>query len=210
MNNYERIPLYVLLAFCVGVIGYFIFRKGPVQEEKKIEVVLRYDSLPKSINNSTIEKPVVYRAGEINIPPAQLQILQSQDTVLLRQVLQEIFSRYYEIRTQKTTSSDDSIEITTIDTLTENSIVGRKLSYKLRFPVSQTTIVNNPPNRNKLYVGASIEAGANGLYGISPELSFAMKKGTMIGIGYNTYALATGQDKYAFRISLSQKIRIKK
>ncbi len=210
MKNYERIPLYVLLACCLILIGYLVFRKGPVQEEQKVEVILKWDSIPHSINNSTIEKPVVYKAGEINIPPAQLNVIQSHDTALIKQVLRETLARYYEVSTQKITTHNDSIIITTIDTITENNITGRHLQYKLLFPINHTTIVNNPPNRVKLYAGASITAGQNGLYDISPQLSLALKKGTLIELGYNTYALATGQDKYAFRISLSQKIRLKK
>ena len=219
MKNYERIILYALLAICFACIGYLFFNKNSVQENQKIEIKLNWDSALKTINISTIDKPIVYKSGEINIPPAQLQILQSQDTASLRILLQEILPRYYEIRTQKTVSVDDSIQITTIDTLTENAIIGRKLQYKILFPVAQTTIINNPPNRNKLYIGAFGEAGERGIYGFGPKLDYATKKGTLIGLQYNLYPLVIKQnglisavdpDKYVFRVSLSQKISLKK
>lgn len=208
--NKQLIPLYALLTALVIVVIFLLFRKSPNPEKQEIKVTLNWDSIQHTVTNNLIAPPVIFKPGELNIPPAQLSILQSTDTALLRQVLHEVLARYYEIRTQETTSITDSIIITTVDTLTENTITGRHLKYQLRFPITSTTVINNPPNRTKLYIGASIEAGQNGLYGVSPELHLAMKKGTMIGLGYNTYALATGQDKYAFRFSISQKIRLKK
>jgi hypothetical protein len=204
----KQIPLYALIAILGGILIYLLIKKPAKIDPQEVKVILSYDSLPKTVNNSTIEKPIIFKPGEINIPPAQLQILQSNDTALLRQVLREVLSRYYEERVQHTTTVDSNIVIETWDTITENAIYGRKLQYKWLKPTATTII--NPPNRVKLYAGASITAGQNGLYDISPQLSLALKKGTLIEVGYNTYALATGQDKYAFRFSLSQKIRLKK
>ncbi len=209
--NKQLIPLYALIAILAGILIFLLFRKPPVPvEQQEIKITLNWDSLSHTVSNNITSPPVVVKPGELNIPPAQLTILQSTDTAVLRQVLREVLATLHTINTQTTVSETDSIQIISIDTITNNKLKGKNISYKLKFPITTTTTIINPPNRNKLYLGASIEAGQNGLYGISPEVSFAMKKGTMVGLGYNTYALATGQDKYQFRISLSQKIRLKK
>jgi len=207
----ENIRFLILLATLITFIGVIVWgiSKFDIRNyDKQVIIKLDYDSLPQQINNSTIEKPTVIKQGDLNIPAPIINVLNSQDTALLKQVLHEVLARYYEERVQHTVNADSNIVIDTWDSLTENAIYGRKLQYKWLQPVKQTTTIIN--ERNKLYVGASVEAGQNGLYAISPELSFAMKKGTMVGLGYNAYNLATGQDKYSFRVSVAQKISFRK
>lgn len=208
--NKQLIPLYALLTALGIVVIFLLFRKSPDPEKQEIKVTLNWDSIQHTVTNNLTSPPVVVKPGQFNIPPAQLTILQSTDTAVLRQVLREVFATLHTVNAQTTVSETDSIQIISIDTITNNKLKGKNISYKLKFPITSTTTIINPPNRVKLYAGASITAGQNGLYDVSPQLSLALKKGTLIEVGYNTYALATGQDKYAFRFSLSQKIRLKK
>jgi len=212
MIDFKLIPLYSLVIILIGAVAYLIFRKPPTGDidKPKITVVLNYDSLWHSPTNQIISGPVTVKPGIVNVPPSVIQIMNSTDTTSLKLVLKELLNNFYTIRTQETTTEDDSLKIVTVDTITQNKLVGQSLKYKIKFPITSTTTIINPPNSVKLYAGASISAGQNGLYDVSPQLSLALKKGTLIEIGYNTYALATGQDKYAFRFSLSQKIRLKK
>lgn len=205
MNNLDRFILYGLILAGIFVL-YF---KGCNDKGQEVKVVLTYDSLPRSINNSTIEKPVIFKSGEVNLPAPVIQVLNSStlDTALLKQVYRELAEKHFAIVTQKTVSEDDSFRITTIDTLTENRILGRNLRYEILFPTS-TTIISK--ERNKLFLGAFVEAGVKGLYNVAPSVSFENKKGLLLNINYNVYNLATNKDKFSFGVGVSQKIRLKR
>lgn len=205
MKLTERLILYVI---ALAAILFFYFKKPVTVNNPYVTVKLNYDSIPVVNNNSTIEKPLVYKAGEINIPAAQLNILQSTDTALLRQVLHEVLARYYEVNVQHTTTADTSLIVDTWDTISQNQLQGRKLQYKILRPTQ--IITNNPPVRNKVFAGFYLEAGANGLYSIAPEITFENKKGMLLKLNYNAYNLATGKDKYSFGIGLSKKISLRK
>jgi hypothetical protein len=206
MKNAERIPLYIIILVLIGGLAYLIFRKPVVPESNKVTVVVKYDSIPRQVYNPTINAPITFKEGVNNLPAPIIQILNDTNTGRKLDLLAEIINRYYEVRTQEITTANDSIRITTVDTLTENGIVGRKLTYKLTFPVSkETTIVKV---KNRWFIGGSVDAGQNALYGINAEGYVAMKKGLMFGAGYNTYALFTGKDKYNFQLHLA--IQLKK
>lgn len=200
----ERLILYAIV---IAAILIFYFKQTP-ENLNKVDVKLTYDSIPVVNNHSTIEKPVIYKAGEINIPAAQLNILQSTDTALLRQVLHEVLARYYEVNVQHTTTADTNLIIDTWDTISENKLQGRKLQYKILRPTQ--IITNNPPVRNKVFAGFYLEAGANGLYSVAPEITFENKKGMLLSVNYNIYNAISKKDNYTFGISLQQKIRLKK
>lgn len=200
----ERLILYAIV---IAAILIFYFKQTP-ENLNKVDVKLTYDSIPVVNNHSTIEKPVVYKAGEINIPAAQLNILQSTDTALLRQVLHEVLVRYYEVNVQHTTTEDTNLIVETWDTISENKLQGRKLQYKILRP--SQIITNNPPLRNKVFAGFYLEAGANGLYSVAPEITFENKKGMLLSVNYNIYNAISKKDNYTFGISLQQKIRLKK
>lgn len=199
----ERLILYAIV---IAAILIFYFKQTP-ENLNKVDVKLTYDSIPVVNNHSTIEKPVIYKAGEINIPAAQLNILQSTDTALLRQVLHEVLARYYEVNVQHTTTADTNLIIDTWDTISENKLQGRKLQYKILRPTQ--IITNNPPVRNKVFAGFYLEAGANGLYNVAPEITFENKKGMLLSVNYNIYN-ATGKDKYSFGVGISQKISFRR
>lgn len=204
MPNLKDLILYALII--AGVIVLFLNQNQG--NEDNVTVELKYDSIPRQINNSTISNPITVKPGAVNIPPAQLTILQSTDTALLKSVLKEILNRYYEVRTQEITSADDSISITAVNTITENRITNSKLSYRIKFPVSHIT--NNPPVRNKVFAGIYLEAGANGLYSVAPQVAFENKRGMLLSLNYNAYNLATGTDKYSFGVGVAQKISFRK
>jgi len=205
----NKLPLYILVLILSGAIAYVLFRKAPDGTgQQTVTVKLSYDSLPKIINHSTIENPVVIKPGAMNIPPAIIQLIKQDDSAAISKILFEVLNRYYEDRVQHSVTADTNLIVETWDSITENAIYGRKLQYKWLKPVEVKTII--VPERVKLYAGIGMEAGMNGMYSISPELYLALRKGTMIGIGYNTYSLATGKDKYAFRFSVAQKISFRK
>ena len=205
MPKTERYILYVII---LGFIVWFFLRKPVNTDDANVTVSLKYDSIPTQINSSTIEKPVVIKQGEFNIPEPIIEIMQGNDTALLRQVLHEVLARYYEERVQHTTTADTNIIVETWDSITENAIYGRKLQYKWLRP-TEVKIVQ-PTQRNKVFGGIYLEAGANGLYSIAPELSFENKKGMLLRLNYNAFNLATGKDKYSFGVGISQKISFRK
>ena len=199
------------LIFYILIIGFALvfFFKGCNDKGQEVKVILTYDSLPHSITNSTIEKPVVIKSGAINLPDNVIQVLSNPvyDTALLKQVYKEIAEKYYAVQTQRIVSETDSIQITTTDTLSENRILGRNLTYKLKFPIS-TTIISK--ERNKAFIGVYLCAGQNGLYSVAPEITFENKKGLLLSVNYNLYSLATNKDKFAFGVGVAQKIRLRK
>lgn len=205
MPQLKDLILYVMI---IAFALYYFLRPSVNTDNANVTVNLKYDSIPVVNNHSTIEKPVVYKAGEINIPAAQLNILQSTDTALLRQVLHEVLARYYEVNVQHTTTSDTNLIVETWDTISKNQLQGRKLQYKILRPTQ--IITNNPPVRNKVFAGFYLEAGANGLYSIAPEITFENKKGMLLSVNYNIYNAISKKDNYTFGISLQQKIRLKK
>lgn len=190
----ERLFVYAVVIILIA-FAYFKFGNGISAPQTTI--TLKYDSIPKVINNSQIEKPVVYRAGQINLPPSVIQILNSQslDTALLKQIYKELAGKHYSVVTQRTISEDDSLKITTIDTVSENRILGRSLEYKIKFPVQQITV--NPKLRNRVYVGGSVQSGVHLFEGINADVYLVTKKNTLYKINYNLLDLAKGQP-YSF------------
>lgn len=205
MKLAERLIVYAVVV--AGFVYFAFLKKGnDVQPQDKVEVKFTYDSLPKLVNNSTIEKPIVYKAGEINIPAPILNIMQGHDTVLLRQVLHEVLARYYEERVQHTTTVDSNIIINTWDSITENAIYGRKLQYKWLKPNIETTITKAPKQVFKVFVGANIEAGQYGFNFIGPEVSFLSKNDKWFyQVGWNGYDAIKGK-LYSFSLSAHRKI----
>ena len=150
VDNIKFTALLLTLFLFIGVIIWGLIRVEPGSGLKQVSVKLEYDSIPKQIINSTVEKPVVIKPGEVNIPSPIINLTHTTDTALLRQVLHEVLVRYYQEIVQHTTTADTNIIIDTWDTLTQNSIKGRKLQYKWLRPTEINTKVI-PEDRFRLY-----------------------------------------------------------
>ena len=95
------------------------------------------------------------------------------------------------------TLSDTSIVIAVKDTISENRIVSRELTYRIKRPqvieqINNTTI----PRRIGLYVGVSASINKNLLAGFSPEILLTGKNKTAYGIGYDLLSKSVSAHVY--------------
>jgi hypothetical protein len=102
------------------------------------------------------------------LPPTQQQsqgvdrIIYQNDTVTIRQVLTEFFSK----NVSTTKLPIDTIgSVTITDTISKNTIAGRSYSYNLKYPVITNTVtIREPYNpQRKVYVGGGFQANKTDL-----------------------------------------------
>ncbi len=76
--------------------------------------------------------------------------------------------------------SDENLSIAVVDTVVNNSIVGRKVEYSLSVPIPEPVTVYKPPD-NEVYLSSVV-----GFYSTSVMVNYS-RKSISYGIGYDFY-----------------------
>lgn len=209
-----KLERYILYAVIVAAFVYFAFLKkgNDVQPQDKVTVVVKYDSIPQQATN--IIRPAVTVAPG-NVPDNIIQIL--SDTAFINKFGEKIdpliivMQKYFEVRTQEVLSyTSDSLHlVNTEDTITENGIIARKTMVQCFKPITTITVTEQAPLRNKVFIGANLEAGMTGFKNVGPELSLLTKRDMLYQVGWNGYEAFKG-DPYSFNLSAAWKIHFGK
>lgn len=207
----KRIDFYIGIGIMVLgflALAYFQNKASIVPEPDKVTIINKIDSTAQSAA-SIIQPHITVQAGKL--PDNIIQILQDSATALALGdnmfVLMKMMERYFEYNAQHVlTYTPDSLHlINTVDTITENGIVGRMASVQCFKPATTITIEKAPVLKNKMFIGGNIEAGQHGFTSIGPEVSLLTKKEWLYQIGWNGYEAVKG-NPYNFSISAHWKI----
>ena len=93
-----------------------------------------------------------------------------------------ILSDYYAIKTYEDKQVLDSLDLTIIDTVSQNQILGRKIAYNFTYPrktVKETIILN----KRELYFGVGVTGNPDQLQYLGGEMVFRNKKRQAYGLG---------------------------
>lgn len=187
--------------FFLGIIGILIIiiiimrtcSAPPVDNKPKI-IITKTDTVYKTVIK---EKPV-YTPVYVKIP---VEVPTKVDTA-------EILKDYFAKRVYKDKIKLDSLEgyVFVEDTISQNMIINRKVSFDYKIPIITKTITNTitlPPKR-QLFGGFELQA-SQGLVIFSGALDYKDKRDQIykIGLGY------TSQGYPIFKIGTSWKIKIK-
>lgn len=196
----------IIIALLVGVIGVQQCRS--FQNRQKPEIVKvegkKYEFVSQKVDTVYVTKTAtVYKLGK-NIPyevlvEKPIYIPAKLDTT---NVIRDYFSKVL----YKDTLRIDSIGyISIIDTLKENKILNRSVSYEIKQPTIKDYMVVKELPRNQFYVGGSMIVG-NSRVLAGPQISWKTKSD-------NIYSIDGYIDSYGNRyygLSLNWKIKLKK
>lgn len=136
----------------------------------------------------------------INVPvPADPIIIkdtvpQDVDTMA---ILQEYYSSYINTRA----FGDSLLEITLIDTISQNKIIGSQLYYQL---IKETIKLPPPPLRTKVFAGFSL-SGSETNFGATASMLLINKKDNAYSLGTNLL-----QEQPNINVGMYWKIQLKK
>ena len=145
---------------------------APLHTIEKTKVII-YDSSKKEINPT--HDPVGISIQTVGIP-AQV------DTAA---ILKAFFSVY----TYSDQVQDSALKLQIFDSVTQNKIFGRKITYQWLLPIKtieSTTIttVPEPIRRHEFYLGGKVQASLQ-QFGIGPIITWKTKNKVLIGYGYD-------------------------
>lgn len=200
MKNLEwakknALQLIIILGFIV--FGVYTCNRGGGGNTPKADTVY-------SSHTQYIQQPPVYipqyipqqtsSSQPIIIPPqyapntANMEALLKQYNELANKFLAQ--NRYLDSIPLKDSTGKRVGVVNLDDLISENQIKSRKPSYQLTFPVTTNTvtITKYAPNKNKLYIGASLEGGTtNILSSVGAGVMLNTKKDALWGakVSYN-------------------------
>lgn len=97
--------------------------------------------------------------------------------------IKELYEKYYEIKVYNDIIIEDSnLTVKVTDTVTQNEITSRHVSWDIKPIIYEKTIIEPP--RLKLYVGLGIGGGVN-QFGFSPKLFLQDRKSHVYTFSYN-------------------------
>lgn len=163
-----------VVAVLLGVA--VIYRECSPQPEPVDSVVNNYyfDTTEHVSSNYITTKPVVI---------SQPVILPTMDSLQMAEIVRAYLSTYF----QRDTVTDDSLSVVVSDSITQNRVFHRKLSYKFRFPILKETIITKTPEiRPKFLIGATIGVGTD--VSMSPTFALITRKGNAFTLGTDLLA----------------------
>lgn len=173
--NWHRLLNTVLslaILICLGYACHFYLQSKAVLQPNSVDtlyVVPKYDSAPRVIRNTVNNYPRIRDSFPYPVPA-------DVDTAA-------ILARYYTAYHYSQTVRDSNLELSIADTITENRIAGRGITYKLLRPTKIAYLTQQAEARRRLYAGAW--AGYNGKAMAGPQLLYIGKKDIGATIGYD-------------------------
>lgn len=156
--------------------------RGSIKETRDTVIVYKYihDTIPGKTLPPKIEKDTVWMTRTKFIPDTTYKGLLKQYNFL--------GNNYFEKRTFSTTFPiADYGTITSIDTVSENTLKGTSLVTELNIPVTTITIEKEAPPRDRLYFGVEATGNKatpiNGVY-VGPLLKTKKDRIYSLSIGY--------------------------
>ena len=137
---------------------------------------------PQIIRDTIVESIIIEKQYPIYVPKVQYITQVDIDTFSTPIDTSVILSDYYAIKTYEDKQVLDSLNLTIIDTISQNQIKSRKISYTFTYP--QTTIRETIIlNKRELYFGIGATGNQDQLQYLGGEMIFRNKKRQAYGLG---------------------------
>jgi hypothetical protein len=204
MNNWKNLTNYVIVFLLLVLLFRTCRNPYPI-------------SSPKIIRDTTwiYKDSVVYSKPQIikSIPAVSTKEYYTKE-YLPDTNYQKLLSQYREVVNKLLTQNiySDSIKIDTTgyayitDTISQNHILGRSLSYSIKYPIIKETIILPEKKRNQLYVGFSVLGQPLPLNSLNAELLLKNKADNIFGASIGI----TSDSKLQYGIRYYTKIKLKK
>lgn len=156
------IILFMSVVFGISKLRGCFEQKSTTTITKKYDSsVVTVQSIPVYTGITISQKPIIkYRDRWLPVSSDQIVV----DTQAI--ISAWLHNTYYYT---DTTRSDTSLWLAICDSVRQNEIFSRKISYKILRPTSIITILPKPQNKLKILAGGSIGLGYSGL-GVKPAL----------------------------------------
>jgi len=171
MKKYFKNIQSLLIAVLVVVILLMRQCSGPVTPTE-----------PQIIRDTIIEYVTIEKEYPVYVPKVKYITKVDIDTFTTPIDTSAILSDYYAIKTYEDKQVLDSLDLTIIDTVSQNQIMGRKIAYNFTYPrktVKETIILN----KRELYFGVGVTGNLDQLQYLGGEMVFRNKKRQAYGLG---------------------------
>lgn len=139
---------------------------------------------PRIERDTIVEYVTVEKTTEVYVPKIKYITKIKIDTFNTPIDTAAVLADYYAEKYYEDEQNLDSLYLVIIDTLSENSIIGRQIKYTLKYPVTTVT-VKEYINQRELYYGIGLDMSTLNYFG--GELFYRTKKsqGYGLGVGIN-------------------------
>jgi len=171
MKKYFKNIQSLLIAVLVVVILLMRQCSGPVTPTE-----------PQIIRDTIIEYVTIEKEYPVYVPKVKYITKVDIDTFTTPIDTSAILSNYYAIKTYEDKQVLDSLDLTITDTVSQNQILGRKITYNFTYPrktVKETIILN----KRELYFGVGVTGNPDQLQYLGGEMVFKNKKRQAYGLG---------------------------
>ena len=137
---------------------------------------------PQIIRDTVIEYVTIEKEYPVYVPKIKYVTKVDIDTFTTPIDTAAILADYYAIKTYEDTQVLDSLDLTITDTLSQNQILGRKITYNFTYPrktIKETIILN----KRELYFGVGVTGNPDQLQYLGGEMVFRNKKRQAYGLG---------------------------
>jgi len=161
------------LLIVVLIVAIFLMRQCSGSSTTPTERVVR---------DTIIEYVTVEKTYPVYVPKVKYVTQVDLDTFTALIDTTAILSDYYAIKTYEDKQVLDSLNLTIIDTISQNQIKSRKIAYNFTYP--KTTIVEKHYiNKRELYVGLGLTGNQDQIQYLGGEMVFKNKKRQAYGLG---------------------------
>jgi len=137
---------------------------------------------PQIIRDTIIEYVTIEKEYPVYIPKVKYVTKVDIDTFTTPIDTSAILSDYYAIKTYEDKQVLDSLDLTIVDTVSQNQILGRKIAYNFTYPrktIKETIYLN----KRELYFGVGVTGNPDQLQYLGGEMVFRNKKRQAYGLG---------------------------
>jgi hypothetical protein len=170
MKKYFKNIQSLLIVVLIVVIYLMRQCSGPIEPTERI------------IRDTVIEYVTVEKEYPVYVPKVKYIIKTKIDTFTTPIDTAAVLADYYAIKTYEDIKVLDSLNLTITDTISQNQILSRKISYNFTYPrttIKETIYIN----KRELYVGLGLTGNKDQLQYLGGEMVFRNKKRQAYGLG---------------------------
>lgn len=134
------------------------------------------------VKDTIIEYVTIEKTYPVYVPKVKYVTKIDIDTFSTPIDTATILADYYAVRTYEDTQVLDSLDLTITDTVSQNQILGRKITYNFTYP-RKTIIEKHYINKRELYVGLGLTGNQDQIQYLGGEMIFKNKKRQAYGLG---------------------------
>lgn len=145
-----------LLALSVGITFYFLkCRNNTPVPISKVDTVVKI----VNIHDTVVGKPKFIKGDTDTLWIVDVQYVPDTNYDKLLQQYKDLGDKHFSTNIFKNSYKIDSFGyVTVMDTIHQNSVVGTKLQWDLKFPEKTITIIERPASKAEWYIGPMVTA----------------------------------------------------